>query len=501
MGAGTLLIFIALLLVAIIAAGVILITSDSLQDQSTSTGKEAQSEVVTNVRVVEVSGSDCSDGRLDEMHTIYSLAPGSDPIKLENVLYSESTRFSSAKMMMRENALPIRDVFAGFFTASGYAYDSKTVSFSNSPPAVFVNRFPSPYTSAMMIGKIAIAIVFIESNGSTDANIENWTAQEVADFTNATKDAINWWSEVEPRAGIRHTFETYNVETSYEPITRAVTDEELWINETLDQIGAPAGATMFSRIRQFNQELRKRTKAHWAFVLFAVDSSEDADGSFPSGLGGIAYINGPHTFVANDACHQCTEIIIAHEVGHIFGARDEYNTSGCRCTDVGGFFSIETGNCDSNCYSNISSIMGENYIKAYQDHAVDLFALGQMGLIDSNSNNLLDPIDILFESDSEGASLKNNTIRNLAFFGYDNPSHTNQLGFFVVDYLKSGALHSDGNLQTGDVISIMHETAMPIAEDEVVRISFIPKVGSVKLTQFKTPQVMSEERVYLYPTK
>ncbi|MFP4423900.1 MAG: hypothetical protein ACLFP2_01585 [Candidatus Woesearchaeota archaeon] len=48
-------------MVATIAAGVLIQTSGSLQEKALTTGDQAKSQISTNVRVVEVSGSDGRD--------------------------------------------------------------------------------------------------------------------------------------------------------------------------------------------------------------------------------------------------------------------------------------------------------------------------------------------------------------------------------------------------------------------------------------------------------
>jgi archaeal flagellin FlaB len=94
MGVGTLIIFIALLLVAAVAAGVLIQTAGSLQQKALSTGTQATGQISTNAVVVEVSATD-GTGALENFSSVIKLAPGSDPIELNSVTYTLGTKNST----------------------------------------------------------------------------------------------------------------------------------------------------------------------------------------------------------------------------------------------------------------------------------------------------------------------------------------------------------------------------------------------------------------------
>lgn len=94
MGVGTLIIFIALLLVAAVAAGVLIQTAGSLQQRALSTGSQATSQIGTNAVALEVSGTDGTVA-LEDLEMIMKLAPGSEPIRLEAVTLTLSTANST----------------------------------------------------------------------------------------------------------------------------------------------------------------------------------------------------------------------------------------------------------------------------------------------------------------------------------------------------------------------------------------------------------------------
>jgi|Deesub1362A_J573_1020465.scaffolds.fasta_scaffold00884_2 flagellin FlaB len=87
-GIGTLIIFIAMVLVAAVAAGVLLRTSGGLQQKATVTGEQATKEVSTNVKVVDVIGyvNDTSQERINAVILRVQLAAGSGDVKYEDMV-------------------------------------------------------------------------------------------------------------------------------------------------------------------------------------------------------------------------------------------------------------------------------------------------------------------------------------------------------------------------------------------------------------------------------
>jgi len=89
-GIGTLIVFIALVLVAAIAAGVLINTAGFLQSQAESTGQESTDQVANNIQIDSVIGIDPQDGdttdEIDQLQLRISRGPGSDPVNLDNAV-------------------------------------------------------------------------------------------------------------------------------------------------------------------------------------------------------------------------------------------------------------------------------------------------------------------------------------------------------------------------------------------------------------------------------
>ena len=91
MGIGTLIIFIAMILVAAIAAGVLIQTATSLQNRALLTGDRTRGQVSTGMTTLLLYATNGSDGLVDDFRQKIKLSPGSDPVTLEDALLSFDT--------------------------------------------------------------------------------------------------------------------------------------------------------------------------------------------------------------------------------------------------------------------------------------------------------------------------------------------------------------------------------------------------------------------------
>ena len=87
-GIGTLIVFIAMVLVAAIAAGVLINTAGFLQTQAEATGEESTSQVSDRLQVVSQSGTvddSGEDNEISDLEFVVAQAPGADNIDLDEV--------------------------------------------------------------------------------------------------------------------------------------------------------------------------------------------------------------------------------------------------------------------------------------------------------------------------------------------------------------------------------------------------------------------------------
>jgi flagellin FlaB len=99
-GIGTLIIFIAMVLVAAVAAAVLIQTSGVLQQKAQATGKETVQEVASNIAITQIVGarSSATENDFEHLNVTLRVMAGADAIDLRQVkltLQNETTRIEN----------------------------------------------------------------------------------------------------------------------------------------------------------------------------------------------------------------------------------------------------------------------------------------------------------------------------------------------------------------------------------------------------------------------
>jgi archaeal flagellin FlaB len=116
---------------------------------------------------------------------------------------------------------------------------------------------------------------------------------------------------------------------------------------------------------------------------------------------------------------------------------------------------------------------------------------------------------VRLQSGSQGLNLNNTIVTvdtetsstSLTYLGQIlTDSETSSTTNYVVYYVQSGTNHEAGYLNRGDVAKIIFHLQPEIAENQLVRIKMIPRVGTYTQIEFYTPDSMTQESVALWPT-
>ncbi len=258
-------------------------------------------------------------------------------------------------------------------------------------------------TSTFMAGSVAVGIVLLESNGTVEASSEDWTADEKQLVLNEIVNALNWWTNLKPEAGLTFVYDDHAsspLPTGVEPIRHASFDytygEWRWIGDAMNALGY-SSYSYFTQVRNYNNALRQTYNTDWAFTIFVVDSSNDADNKFADGYFAYAYLGGPFMVMTsgnNGYGPYNMDAVAAHEMGHIFNALDQYYSAAQSCTRKAGYLQVENQNSQyGGCSSNVASIM-RGQIYPYTVKAIDPYAAGQIGWRDSDGDSIIDPLDV-----------------------------------------------------------------------------------------------------------
>jgi flagellin-like protein len=125
-GIGTLIIFIAMILVAAIAAGVLIQTAGSLQNKALMTGERTKTQISTAISPTMIYAEDGTDGSVDDFFVTVKLAPGSDQIDLTQMLVSLSLKDKKADLVY---VAGLCNNYTGYSTNSGKGSGNFTVQY------------------------------------------------------------------------------------------------------------------------------------------------------------------------------------------------------------------------------------------------------------------------------------------------------------------------------------------------------------------------------------
>jgi hypothetical protein len=205
-------------------------------------------------------------------------------------------------------------------------------------------------------GTYHVTVFLPESNGETDPSTEDWTPEMEAEVVNESVEGCMFWADNAPAwAGLtcHVTFYHYvDTPTQYEPISRdgGVSllgflfggEEGDWINDLMTVVGySSMWLPYYEEVEDYNDAQQEAYGTDEAFSIFVANSFNDEDGNFANGDSAyVLELRAPHLTMTwdNGGWRAALGSIslrhtAAHEMGHIFGAEDEYAESNSSCDD------------------------------------------------------------------------------------------------------------------------------------------------------------------------
>jgi len=266
-------------------------------------------------------------------------------------------------------------------------------------------------TGEFLLGRIAVVPVLFESNGQIDRNTQNWTAAEIDAAIEKVRVGVQWWADTLETLDTVHslefvvddTFARTPFDTPYEAIDRRSQEAPTYITPFLRAQGINNATSLDDAMHQFNNGARLRLGTDWAFTIFVIDSSDDADGQFaPGSEFSIAHAFAGGLYVVTPSTRPASTI--AHETGHIFWARDEYPGGGSY-TDRRGYYNAQNLNAADNPAGaqEISIMRSGNVLQeAYATHYLPASTRAMIGWLDSDGDGIFDVADVPLAFDGEG---------------------------------------------------------------------------------------------------
>ena len=199
-----------------------------------------------------------------------------------------------------------------------------------------LEAFAAAPTSSYLEGSVAVGIVMVE--GPT-ADLQ-FSAAERTKVVAEVQNGMSWIASMNPPAGISFTYDIRVVRVTVPPNPSAPDLEGLWRNPAMAALGFSAD---WNGVVQYVENNRTRFGTRWTYCGFFT--------KYPLFHFAYASIGGPRLVMqyANDGWGPDNiDRVFTHEVGHVFGAPDEYAGSGCNCGGSWGRFGKPNTNCE-NC--------------------------------------------------------------------------------------------------------------------------------------------------------
>ena len=301
------------------------------------------------------------------------------------------------------DALPPADVPSAFWNTPLISSGPTPVVLNTNGPKPYMPKGALSYDqSAFAMGTMVWNVVFVQGDG-TVANPDVWSPSEILNIESKVSAAKSYWeglsASYNPGCRLSVTINYANnaaaVTVPYEP---TADESENWINSAMAKLGSYNSSDRYTNVRNYNNDQRNAAKTNWTTTIFALHNSTKNLTSYA-----YAYYGGPFAILENNSAGwgpQNFNMVLSHEMGHIFFANDEYYASGAKTTDTGGYLNVANANAERNASGTQITPPQPNALMLnngdYYSHtpfSPSPSSRQQYGLRDTNNNGIPDILD------------------------------------------------------------------------------------------------------------
>ncbi|MEW4562725.1 hypothetical protein AB1K70_09375 [Bremerella sp. JC770] len=355
-------------------------------------------------------------------------------------------------------------------------------------------------TGEFMLGDVSVTVVFFESDGSEDANTEDWNAAHAGEVKARIEEGLQWWVDTlalqssvhELNFEIDYTYADNPIPIGIEPISRVATDLDIWVGEFLDHVGAERTDHIDDDVRLFNHSQRVANDTNWTFTLFVINAENDTDGFFAPGSVRGAFSIAGGAFMAVPSKRPASTI--AHEVSHQFWAMDEYEGSG-DYEDTRGYYNTQNTNAHDGHPSPEdieTSLLGHSdpLLEAYATHTSSTASFETIGWKDSDGDGIFDVYDLPISFSASGqfdpASQQMRIIGDASIGVLPNQNSAGLQNSITTNRLSHLEFRVDGGVwQTGPTIDAYSANfdfliQLPDANQHDVEVRIVDQTGHIQ---------------------
>jgi hypothetical protein len=232
------------------------------------------------------------------------------------------------------------------------------------------------HMSLYLIGSVAVGVIIVEGP-TPDLKFSDAEKTKVAAEVQL---GLTWLAKQEPKASITWAFDIQVVQLDV-PADPSLSGyqalEGHWRDPAMKKLGF---APNWLGVRDYVKSIRRTKGTRWGYVAYFT--------KYP--VHHFAYALQPRLVMhyQNDGWGpENIDRVFTHETGHIFGAPDEYASSGCKCPPKFGYLREPNGNCQNCASPFVECLMAANTWAMCAHTPVHL------GWRDSDNDGTLDPVD------------------------------------------------------------------------------------------------------------